>query len=150
MVSTCSLTSVFTYTQPQVHPGTELGMMNEIYRRGPITCSIATPDEFTYGYRGGVYAGRNDTDIDHDVEVVGWGEEDGVPFWHVRNSWGTFWGELGFFRLPRGVNSLLIEGDDCWYAVPDTRMERQVLDGKLDGSMYGVVKHKKASEVVVA
>lgn len=124
-----------------MHPGTELGMMNEIYHRGPITCSIATPDEFTYGYRGGVYSGRNDTDIDHDVEVVGWGEEDGAPYWNVRNSWGTFWGELGFFRLPRGVNSLMIEGDDCWYAVPDARMERDVLNGKLQGSMYGVVKH---------
>ncbi len=117
--------------------------MNEIYHRGPITCSIATPDEFTYGYRGGIYDGRNDTDIDHDVEVVGWGEEDGVPYWTVRNSWGTFWGELGFFKLPRGVNSLMIEGDDCWYAVPDTRMEQAILDGKLEGSMYGVVKAKR-------
>lgn len=26
----------------------ELRMMSEIYQRGPITCSIATPDDFTY------------------------------------------------------------------------------------------------------
>ena len=27
--------------------------------------------------------------------MVGWGEEDGVKFWHVRNSWGTYWGKVG-------------------------------------------------------
>lgn len=48
------------------------------------------------------------------MEVVGWGEEDGIPFWHVRNSWGTYWGELGFFRLERGTNALHIEEADCW------------------------------------
>lgn len=50
------------------------------------------------------------------MEVVGWGEEDGTPFWHVRNSWGTYWGELGFFRLERGTDALQIESGDCWCA----------------------------------
>jgi len=44
-----------------------------------------------YNYRGGVYRDTtNDTEIDHDVEVVGWGEDDdGTPYWNVRNSWGA-------------------------------------------------------------
>ena len=81
-------------------------MMNEIHERGPIVCSIAADSPFSYGYRSGVYRGGNSSAIDHNVEVVGWGEEDGVPFWHVRNSWGTFWGEMGFFRIERGTNLL--------------------------------------------
>jgi hypothetical protein len=35
----------------------------------------------------------------------------------VRNSWGTHWGEDGFFRVVRGVNNINIEGD-CDWAVP--------------------------------
>ena len=47
-------------------------MMSQIYQRGPIVCSISTPYDFTYGYRGGIYNDpRNYTKetIDHNVEV---------------------------------------------------------------------------------
>jgi cathepsin X len=38
---------------------------------------------------GGVYTDlTNSSDIDHDVEVAGWGEENGEKYWLIRNSWG--------------------------------------------------------------
>lgn len=33
----------------------EHAMMSEIYQRGPVTCSIATPDDLVYNYHSGVY-----------------------------------------------------------------------------------------------
>ena len=45
----------------------------------------------------------------HAVRIVGWGQDDGVRFWRVANSWGTEWGEEGFFRIARGDNECLVE-----------------------------------------
>lgn len=59
-------------------------------------------------------------DIVHDVSIVGYGVEDGNKYWLVRNSWGTHWGESGFFRVCRGVNNIAIESDCAWATPKDT------------------------------
>lgn len=99
----------------------ELAMMNEIYQRGPITCVIAVTDALI-NYTGGVFedhTGR--VDEDHDISVNGWGEEaDGTKYWIIRNSWGSYWGEGGNFRLVRGKNNLNIEKTCTWGTPADT------------------------------
>jgi len=65
-------------------------------------------DFLTYG--GGVYqhkAGK--LGGGHAVKMIGWGVEDGTPFWIVANSWNTDWGEDGFFRILRGSDECGIE-----------------------------------------
>lgn len=59
----------------------------------------------------------------HEVAIVGWGEENGVKFWNVRNSWGSHWGENGFFRVVRGVNNIAIESSCYWGTPLDTWTE---------------------------
>lgn len=59
-------------------------------------------------------------EIVHDISVVGYGEEDGIKYWTVRNSWGTHFGENGFFRVIRGVNNIAIETDCAWATPKDT------------------------------
>ncbi|KDD75147.1 papain family cysteine protease [Helicosporidium sp. ATCC 50920] len=128
----------------------ELPMMNEIKSRGPLVCSMATPTVFDYGYHAGVARDpTNATEVDHDVEVVGWGEEEnGLKYWLVRNSWGTYWGQLGFFKLERGVNALQIEAGDCWYATVSWKDEQDVRRGKKVGTMWGIMDHKQAAKVL--
>ena len=67
-------------------------MINEILQRGPITCAIAVTQDLI-NYTGGIFVDKTGTkELDHDISVTGWGEENGTKFWVIRNSWGSYWG----------------------------------------------------------
>lgn len=98
----------------------ELAIMNEVFQRGPVACNIATPSPF-HEYTGGIFCDETgDQHTTHVVSIVGFGEEDGVPYWRVRNSWGSYWGEEGFFKVCRGNNNINIETNCIWATPVDT------------------------------
>jgi cathepsin C len=91
-------------------------MMLELMN-GPFAIGLAVNDDFMY-YTEGIYKGADMKPIEktdgwlemqHGVLLVGWGEEDGVKYWKVQNSWGPDWGEDGFFRITRGENDSGVE-----------------------------------------
>ena len=92
------------------------GTMAEIYMRGPVKASVnATPIK---EYAGGVITDSTLANIGHNhgVSIVGWelDPETGRQHWIVRNSWGQYWGEMGFFRVEIGKNLLSIEENVAW------------------------------------
>jgi len=95
-------------------------MKTEIYARGPISCGIDATAALE-AYKGGVFSEyKSDIGINHIISILGWGvETDGTEYWIVRNSWGTPWGETGFFRIVLGKPdyNLGIE-TDCAFGVP--------------------------------
>ena len=58
---------------------------------------------------------------DHALVLIGWGEDGGVPYWIGKNSWGTSWGDYGYFKIRRGVNSCLVELAHPVTADPDIK-----------------------------
>jgi len=86
--------------------GSTLGddnIMAEIYTRGPVSAYINANclEDYTSGIV--TYEECEHTTTNHAIQLNGWGTtEDGVDYWIGRNSWGTYWGEHGFFRIVRG------------------------------------------------
>jgi cathepsin X len=89
----------------------------EIYIRGPITCRLHATERF-YRYVGGVYSeDLREIELNHEVSIVGWGKIGEVEYWIGRNSWGTYWGEEGFFKINMYNDNLGIE-KDCTWGIP--------------------------------
>lgn len=104
----------------------EADVMKEIFRRGPVAAEVnATPlDEYTGGIIDLPHESRSQN---HIVSITGWGHDEATdtPYWIVRNSWGEYWGEMGYFRIKRGGDQLGIESGCAW-ATPGSWTEHNV------------------------
>ncbi|CAN9506718.1 unnamed protein product [Ophioblennius macclurei] len=86
----------------------EEAMVDAVARLNPITLSFDVTADFMH-YKDGVFSSthcKSTADsVNHAVLAVGYGvEEDGTPYWIVKNSWGTTWGKEGYFLIERGRN----------------------------------------------
>ncbi|XP_073289845.1 vanillin synthase-like [Primulina huaijiensis] len=73
----------------------------------PVSVAFEVVNGFR-AYNGGVYTstscGNSPTDVNHAVLAVGYGVEDGIPYWLIKNSWGADWGDKGYFKMEMGKN----------------------------------------------
>ncbi|KAK2960781.1 putative Cathepsin B [Blattamonas nauphoetae] len=84
-------------------------MQDEIIQRGPIQVAFTVYDDFRT-YKSGVYIHKTGAQGGgHAVLCLGWGVEDGTPYWLCQNSWGAEWGDQGYFKILRGDNHCGIE-----------------------------------------
>jgi C1A family cysteine protease len=71
----------------------------------PITASMAVYSDF-YNYRSGIYERTSGATYKggHAIVIVGYNNTEG--YWICKNSWGTNWGENGFFRIRMGNSEI--------------------------------------------
>jgi len=85
-------------------------IMAEIMTNGPVEGAFTVYADFP-NYKSGVYQHESGSALGgHAIKILGWGVEDGTPYWLVANSWNPDWGDKGFFKIKRGNNECGIEG----------------------------------------
>ncbi|XP_032439306.1 pro-cathepsin H [Xiphophorus hellerii] len=91
----------------------EMGMVDAVGTLNPVSFAFEVTSDFMH-YHQGVYTSttcHNTTDkVNHAVLAVGYGQENGTPYWIVKNSWGPYWGIDGYFLIERGKNMCGLAG----------------------------------------
>ena len=64
-----------------------------------MASSLVVYEDFV-NYKSGIYERVSDERVGSaKVQIIGYGEENGIQYWICANSWGKSWGEEGFFRI---------------------------------------------------
>jgi C1A family cysteine protease len=71
---------------------------------GPLAAALNA--KLLQYYSSGVLLASNSCDpnaLNHAVTLIGFGvTSGGTPYWIIKNSWGSSWGESGYFRIQKG------------------------------------------------
>eukprot|EP00999_Lentomonas_sp_LEN2_P002997 NODE_853_length_1153_cov_212.752437_g811_i0.p1 GENE.NODE_853_length_1153_cov_212.752437_g811_i0~~NODE_853_length_1153_cov_212.752437_g811_i0.p1 ORF type:complete len:323 (+),score=79.77 NODE_853_length_1153_cov_212.752437_g811_i0:69-1037(+) len=81
-------------------PSNEDSMARYMFQHGPLQIGV---DALSWqSYSGGIMSNCYGRQLDHSVLAVGYNDNHSPPYWIVKNSWGTSWGENGYIRLAKG------------------------------------------------
>ncbi|CAH8465612.1 unnamed protein product [Schistosoma turkestanicum] len=104
-----SKSTSLTYSKSiiEIELNNEEQLKTVLYEHGPVSAGINVEPQFIR-YKNGIYQSQScsSTDVNHAVLIVGFGEENGIQYWIVKNSWGTSWGEDGYVRIRRNYNNM--------------------------------------------
>merc|ERR1719219_1448350 len=100
----------------------ESELQQAIAQVGPVGVAIDAGGIGFQLYSGGVYTSStcSSTSINHAVLAAGYGSDSaGTPYWTVKNSWGTGWGDSGYILMRRNYNDMCAIASTPAYAIMD-------------------------------
>ena len=89
-----------------ITPNNELALKEAVAQQ-PVSIAIEADTKYFQLYSGGILtdAAKCGQNLDHGVLIVGYGTDNGIKYWNVKNSWGTSWGENGYVRIGRSEST---------------------------------------------
>ncbi len=80
--------------------------MKACMQSGPVTAGLHVYKDFLY-YKGGIYHWDHKSAVagEHAIRCYGYSDQP-EAHWMCANSWGTSWGEKGFFRIGKGESRI--------------------------------------------
>ncbi|CAD7947423.1 unnamed protein product [Amoebophrya sp. A25] len=108
-IKVTSFKSISEDEKDPFHTG-EKKMIKYVLQSGPL--SLGVDAQQWQLYSGGVMSATSCAaeQLDHAVQAVAYYGDAEEPYWVVRNSWNTDWGEEGFIRLAAGENACMMAG----------------------------------------
>jgi putative hemolysin len=82
-----------------------------VVAKGPLAVVMGVGTQYGGHFEGGIYRCTNDSGINHAVVIAGY--DDAGGYWIVKNSWGSSFGDNGYFKV--GYGECAIESD-VYYA----------------------------------
>ena len=97
----CSSAGVSFSSCSDVTPKDQVALAAAVAKH-PVVIAIEADTRYFQSYSGGILDSTScGTNLDHAVEIVGYGSQNGVDYWIVRNSWSSSWGESGYVRIKK-------------------------------------------------
>lgn len=97
----CTASSVQFSACFDVAPNDQVALKAAVSKQ-PVVIAIEADTKYFQSYSGGILDAKEcGTELDHAVEIVGYGTDKGIDYWKVRNSWDKSWGENGYVRIKR-------------------------------------------------
>ena len=84
-----------------VNPNDQISLKAAVAQQ-PVAIAIEADTRYFQSYSSGVLTSSScGTTLDHGVLIVGYGTENGIDYWLVKNSWSTTWGDKGYVKIAR-------------------------------------------------